>query len=232
MDIKCPHCSRTVSSENINIQTCIAKCGYCGAVFGFAGQVPGAGVFGPSKRAVEMPDDYTVATEGADMVIVRRWFSRKYLFMLFFCVFWDGFLAVWYVGAFKGNGPMMMKLFPLLHVGVGVWLTYYTLAGFVNRTKVTLNSCEFRIKHYPMPWPGSLVLPRQEIDQFFCEEKLSNNRNGASYSYNLSVVMAGGKKLKLVSGLDTPEDALFLEQKIEGFLGITDRPVAGEMRPV
>ena len=33
---------------------------------------------------------------------------------------------------------------------------------------------------------------------------------------------------------ETPEalDALFLEQKIEGFLGITDRPVAGEMRPV
>jgi hypothetical protein len=38
--------------------------------------------------------------------------------------------------------------------------------------------------------------------------------------------------MKLVSGMDKPEDALLLEQKTEGFLGITDRPVAGEMRPV
>ena len=61
---------------------------------------------------------------------------------------------------------------------------------------------------------------------------MSNTRNGASYSYALSAILAGGKRVKLVSGLDQPEDALFLEQKIEGYLGITDRPVAGEMRPV
>ncbi len=231
MDIKCPHCSRTVPAENINIQTSIAKCGSCNAVFGFADKVPGASAFGPSKRTVEMPSNYTVANEGADLVITRRWMNWKYVMMLVFCVFWDGFLVFWYSIAFSQGGPLAMKLFPVLHVAVGVFLTYSTLAGFLNRTKITLNTGELRIKHYPLPWPGNKVVPRPEIEQLFCEEIMHSNKNGTSYTYNLQAVKTGGGRLKLVSGMDKPEDALFLEQKIEGFLGITDRPVAGEMRP-
>ncbi len=30
--------------------------------------------------------------------------------------------------------PLIAVLFPLLHVGVGVCLTYYVLAGWLNRT--------------------------------------------------------------------------------------------------
>jgi len=232
MDIKCPNCSRTVSAENINIQTCIAKCVYCNSVFGFAGEVPGAAAYGSSKTAVEMPKDYSIEMEGADLVIIRSWFSLKYLGLLAFCVFWDGFLVVWYSIAFRTNGPLMMKLFPILHVAAGVALTYIAIAGLTNRTRITLNTAELRIRHYPLPWPGNRVLARQEITQLFCEEKMNNTRNGVSYSYCLSAVLGGGRRLKLVSGLDDPADALFLEQKIEGYLGITDRPVAGEMRPV
>lgn len=231
MAIKCPQCSRTVPAGNINIQTCIAKCCSCNAVFGFADTVPGASAFGSSKRAVEMPKGYSMENEGADLVITRRWLSWKYVAMLVFCVFWDGFLVFWYTMAFTKGGPLVMKLFPVLHVAVGVFLTYTTMAGFLNRTRITLNTLELRIKHYPLPWPGNKVVQRQEIEQLFSEKIMHSSRNGLSYTYNLLAVKAGGGSLKLVSGMDKPEDALFLEQKIEGFLGITDRPVAGEMRP-
>jgi hypothetical protein len=232
MDIKCPHCGRVIQADDVNVQTSIAKCRDCNAVFGFAAQVGGTGFTAPGKRAVDMPDDYTLATEGADLVLVRRWFNWKFMFLLLFCVAWDSFLVFWYVNALKHNGPWLMVVFPIAHVAVGVGLTYFTVAGFVNRTRVTVNQLELRVKHYPLPWPGNRTLQRQEIDQLFCEEKLNNSRNGSSYTYGVSVVMPGGKRIKLVSGLDTPEDALFLEQKIEGYLGITDRPVAGEMRPI
>ncbi len=33
----------------------------------------------------------------------------------------------------------VMILFPLLHVGIGAGLTYYTLAGFLNRTIVEVS---------------------------------------------------------------------------------------------
>jgi hypothetical protein len=232
MDIKCPHCGRAIPAADVNVQTSIAKCSACGAVFGFAGQVGGGSSSGSAKRTVDMPTDYIVSMEGADLVLVRRWFSWKFVVLLFFCAVWDGFLAVWYTEAFRHNGPLIMVLFPVLHVAVGVGLTYFTIAGFLNRTKTRVNQAELSIRHYPLPWPGNRTLQRQEIDQLFCEEKMSSTRNGVSYSYGVSVVMPGGKRLKLVSGMDKPEDALFLEEKIEGYLGITDRPVAGEMRPI
>jgi len=221
-----------VPAEDVNIQTSIAKCRACGAVFGFAGQVGGGTFAGSAKRTVDMPPGYTVDMQGVELVITRRWFSPTFIFLLFFCIFWDGFLVFWYINALKPGALLMMKLFPLLHVGVGLGLTYLTAAGFINRTRVRVGPAELNIKHYPLPWPGNRTLQRQEIDQLFCEERVDSGRNGVSYTYTLSVVGPGGKRLRLIKGLASPEDALFLEQKIEGYLGITDRPVAGEMRPV
>ncbi|MBI4803297.1 MAG: hypothetical protein HY796_12320 [Elusimicrobia bacterium] len=231
MKLNCPHCSWTIPAENINIQTAIAKCGSCSAVFGFADKAPGAVPFG-SKRAVEMPKGYSVDHVGTGLEITRRWRSWKYLALLGFCIFWDGFLVVWYFIAFTKGGPLVMKLFPILHVAAGVALTYTAIAGLLNRTRITVNTAEVGIKHFPLPWLGNRLVMRQEIDQLFCEEKIRHGKNGVHYSYNLSAVLRDGKRLKLVSGLDTPEKALFLEQQIEGYLGIADRPVAGEMRPV
>lgn len=231
MKLECPHCSSPIQTENINIQSAIAKCGDCGAVFGFAEKVPGAAPFGASKRAVVMPKGYSVGYEGTGLVITRRWLCAKFVALLGFCVFWDGFLVVWYSLAFTKGAPLLMKLFPVLHVAVGVFITYTAVAGLINRTRITVNSAELGIKHFPLPWPGSRTVPRYEVDQLFCEERINRSRNGASYSYDLSAVMKDGKRQKLVLGLDTPENALFLEQQIEGYLGISDRPVAGEMRP-
>lgn len=231
MNLKCPHCGRAIPAGDINIQSAMAKCQACGAVFGFAGQVPGAAA-AQAKREVELPRGYTLAAEGADLVIIRRWFSWKFVALLFFCAAWDSFLVFWYAMAFRPDSPLIMKVFPIGHVAVGVGITYFTLAGFLNRTRIRLNPAELSVRHYPLPWPGNRTLGRQDLDQLFCEEKLNSGRNGSHYTYSLSAVLHGGKRIKLVSGLDNPEDALFLEQKIEGFLGIADRPVAGEMRPV
>ncbi len=232
MKLNCPHCSREIPAEDINVQTGIAKCGSCNAVFGFADKVSGAAPWGGSKRTIEMPKGYSAEQVGTGLELIRRWMSWKYIGLLFFCVFWNGFLVVWYYIAFTKGGPLLMKVFPLLHVGVGVFLAYTVAAGFLNRTRIFVNMAELEIKHYPLPWPGNRVVPRHEIEQLFCEEKLTHNKNGVSHTYDLSAVMRDGKRLKLVSGLDKPENALFLEQRIEGYLGIADRPVAGEMRPV
>ena len=232
MDIKCPHCLMIIPVENLNVQTSIAKCDSCRAIFGFSGQVSAESAFKSSKRFVAMPENYTLSVEGRDLVLVRRWFAWRHIFILFFCIAWDSFLVTWYTAAFRPHAPLILKLFPLPHLVIGVIITYSTLAGLLNSTKVTLNTGGLSIKHYPLPWLGDKVLQRRELSQLFCEEKRDYNRHGPQYSYTLSAVMPGGKKLKLISGMDEPEDALFVEQKIEGFLGIADRPVAGEMRPI
>lgn len=230
MHLTCPSCGREIRSDDINIQMAMAKCAACHAVFGFADKIEGAGTATGPKPQVELPKRFSVQMDPDGLVITRRWFSPVVFFLLFFCVFWDGFLLVWYFMAFTQNGPLMMKLFPLLHVAVGLGLTYATLTAFVNKTTIRVNYTEIAVRHGPLPWPGNKSLPRSEVEQLFCQEKMSRGESGYSSNYEVGTIGMGGKRDKIVTGLTSPEQALFIEQQIEGYLGIRDRPVAGEMR--
>jgi hypothetical protein len=122
-----------------------------------------------------------------------------------------------------------MLVFPLLHLAVGVFLTYYTVAGIYNRTIITVGQGTLSIQHGPLPWPGSRVLQASEISQLYCEENTSRGRNGPQTSYRLSAVTSDNKKINLLTGFDSPDSARFLERQVEEWLGIRDRRVEGEM---
>jgi hypothetical protein len=166
------------------------------------------------------------------LVILRRWFSPKYVFLLFFCVVWDGFLLFWYSIVFSqgGEGPaVIMGLFPLLHVAVGVGLTYSTLAGFLNTTTLTVEDDLLRVRHRPVPWIGNRDLRVADLKQLYVREHVSRSRNGTSTTYRVHAVLDGGNDLKLLSGLEDASQALYVEQQIERHLGIVDEAVGGEM---
>jgi hypothetical protein len=124
----------------------------------------------------------------------------------------------------------MMILFPLLHVGVGVGLTYYTVAGFLNRTVVEVSHEGLRIYHTPLPWFGNKTIPVSDLAQLYREEVVSRENRSTRVTYQLSAVSKESKKIKLLGGIETADVALFLEQEIEKWLGIKDVKVAGEMQ--
>jgi hypothetical protein len=49
----------------------------------------------------------------------------------------------------------------------------------------------------------------------YCKEKRHSSNNGTSYSYQLCALLKDGRKLDLVSNLDSADVAEFLEQQIE-----------------
>ena len=219
----------------MNINAMIAKCAACGELFSFADLVPSP-VAAPVKTAVQMPKGFDIAHQFSDLVITRRWFSASYVGLLFFCIIWNGILGFMYgmfiKGSMRGEVPLAVLLFPLLHVAVGLYLIYVVLAGFLNRTEIRVNPTSITVRHFPMPWGGNKTIPSMEIDQLFCEERQVRRKRGYSTYYDVSVVRKGGNRLKLVSGLESPDHAAFIEQQIEAYMGIADRQVAGEMRPV
>jgi hypothetical protein len=166
---------------------------------------------------------------GSSLTIVHRWFSPKYIGLVVFCVFWDGFLVFWYSMAFTTGAPLVMVLFPLIHLAVGVFLTYATAAGFVNRTRIQVEPDSLTIRHGPMPWPGNRTISSIDIEQLFTKEKVSHGKHGTTITYELHAAVREGGKVKLVSGLDDPDQVLYMEQEIEARLKIQDRPVAGEL---
>ena len=234
MQLSCKSCGKPIAAEDVNLDRAIAKCAGCNAVFSFAGDLAVGG--GPSRDEtvpVPMPVGIKVDAWGSELTIVRRWFSQVFLMLIFFCVVWDGFLVFWYFlisstgdsGAFK----LVFMLFPMLHVAVGVGLTYYTICGLVNRTVIRVSGGELTVRHGPLPWPGNHNVFADDLKQLYCTEHIHRRNNSTSTSYRVNALLAGGKKLKLLSGLTEADQALFIEQRLEEHLRIVDRRVTGEI---
>ena len=174
-----------------------------------------------------MPKHVTVKTAGANLEIVRRWFNPGYFFLLFFCILWNGFMVFWHVMAIS-QGAWLMSFFGLIHTAVGVGLAYTVLAGFLNSTVISVGH-GVSIKHRPLPWKGEKSIPRDQVDQVYCIEKIHRGKNGTTTTYQVVVRDAAGKKQTLLKRLMDADQALFVEQQIERFLGIKDTYVQGEL---
>jgi hypothetical protein len=234
MQLFCQSCGRQIPAEDINIDRAIAKCGGCHAVFGFADRIAGKvllpGYAGQREREpVPMPKGLSVDDWGPELTIIRRWFTWAAIFMVIFCVVWDGFLVAWYVVGMAAGAPLIMLLFPILHVAAGVFITYLTISLFVNRTVIRVAGGELTIRHGPLPWFGNHTLFGGDLEQLYCEEKMHRGKNSTSTTYSVGAILRGGEKKELLSGLETPDQALYIEQQLERKLGIEDRPVSGEL---
>lgn len=234
--LRCRNCGATIDSRDVHEDLAIAKCRYCNTVMDLArrGQDDAPAQAAPARRerpAVPIPERFKVDQQGGKLTIEWRWFNATFIFLLFFCGFWDSFLVVWYTTAMSsGDAPLIMFVFPLIHVAVGVGLSWYTLAGLLNRTRIEVEQGTLRIRHFPLPWPGNREIPVGDLSQLFCDESVHRNKNSTTYTYNLHAMLrSGGRKLKLIGRLEKPELALFLEQKLESHLGIRDVPVQGEL---
>lgn len=228
--LTCPTCG---GKTNLFADTRTATCEYCGnqlLINPPAGAIPKSdGRDAPRSAIVPRARGVNVQNVPNGVEISRRWYHPRYIFLAFFCAIWNVFLLFWYGAAFSMNGPAIMFLFPLIHVAVGVMLTYTTLAGFLNTSTISLNRQEISVRHAPLPYPGEKTIPAGDVRQVYTQEHVRHTKNGTTNSYNLSAVTRGGEKLDLLKGLDSPEAALYIEQQIERYYNIADEPVAGEI---
>jgi hypothetical protein len=88
-----------------------------------------------NKIEIGLPDKLEPYHRGSYIEIVRKWFGYRIIFMTVFAIFWDGFLFMWYSKVGEGADPMAFY-FPLIHVAVGIGLTYAVVAGWLNRTYI------------------------------------------------------------------------------------------------
>jgi hypothetical protein len=249
----CKNCGVQIPDYDVDPQTAIGRCNSCCAVVNFSehpnflGKIlANQGTYGSDesyelagtgekkRMQVPMPASITVEQMGRQLKITRKWFNYTYIFMAFFCVFWDGFLLVWYTAAIaaflKNPAAIMMCLFPLIHLAVGVGITYSTLAGFLNKTFIDVSDYELSISHTPLPWSGAQKIGVDQLEQLYCQENTSRSRNGTTRTYAVNAILKGtNRKVTLLSGLPEAEQALFIEQEVEKYLKIVDRHVPGEM---
>ncbi len=132
-----------------------------------------------------LPHGMELQHRGSYLQIVHKWFGWKIVFSTAFAVVWGGLLYNWY-SKFGSNSDPMAVLFPLLHVGVGIGITYYAVAGWFNRTYILVSHGTIAVKHGPFPWWGNKTLSASEIKQLYAKEKVTSD--GESDTFDVHAV--------------------------------------------
>ncbi len=122
-----------------------------------------------------------------------------------------------------------MAAFGIIHAIVGIVLTYYLIAGYINKTVIEVNSMFLSVRHRPLPFLGNKKIQSQDIKQLYSKEMIHRGKNGINYTYEIHAVLDNDKRIKVVSGMPRSEQALFIEQEIEKYLKIRDESIEGEI---
>lgn len=138
-------------------------------------------------------------------------------------------MVVWMSIALS-QGQLMMAAFGSIHTLVGLGLIYFCVASFVNKTDVSVDPNYLTVRHYPLPWIGSKRIRVHSIKQLYTKEQVSRSKNGTRISYRVHVITQDGREQKLLSGLSSDSQALFIEREVEGILGLENIKVTGEHR--
>lgn len=227
IELKCRNCGSQLDPADISPQLAAARCRHCNALFAIPTAVPVAAPPVIPRPEVGLPKNFTIQQEGPDLIITRRWFSPAVFFLLFFAIFWNGFMVVWHSIAIS-QGAWIMSAFGLIHTAVGFGVAYSVLATFLNSTVIQAGPSGIGIRHGPLPWRGNKALSREKLHQLYCQEKVSRTKNGTKVRYHLTAVTPGNQRETLIKNLTDPDQAIFLEQQIENHLRIQDTPVAGQ----
>jgi hypothetical protein len=235
MQLHCEKCRSPFRAEDVRLDIAVARCHVCDTAHDLSvRKAPEQAVVRSRPTLVRakaaLPPGLQVEDEGTATRISWRWFGLKHLLLLGFCIVWDGALLAVYTSVLtSGNAPLVSLLFPLIHVGVGVWLTYTALAGLLNRTEIDVSRAELTIRHGPLPWPGNKTLPGRSLAQLYVGEVFTKRNASQTAVYNLLAVDREGRKVTLLTNLEEKDQALYLEQVLEQRLGIEDASVDGEL---
>jgi hypothetical protein len=235
-NLSCKLCGATLTADQLDRRLAIITCNHCGGIYdltkqrgseqrGESGRLDGNQVQILNERApAPLPEKFRIEKSVGKFSISWRWFEYSGLFLLFFSIAWNSFIFNW-IANLRG-----FDLFITGHVAVGIATAYGALANLLNTTRINVDGKTLKIKHYPLPWFPAPRLKVGEIEQIYVVEKYSDDKAGnRTFHYNVNAVMRDNSNRKLLTKLTSVEQGLYLEQEFETFMGIRDRPVAGEV---
>lgn len=227
--LTCSACDATIPNEAVNLDLLLADCPACHHIqaIGTVDANPPAGKPKAAPTELTIPQGVDVASGPNELVISYAWWNLRYVFQLVFCLFWNGFMVMWFsINLASGNYPFVA--FGLIHASVGLWLLYSGVAGLLNRTTITATDGSLTVAHGPVPWRGGRTLGRDELSQLYCVQHVTHGKNGTHVTWSVDAVDRNERSVSLLTGIVDRQQALFFEKRVERYLGIVDRPIAGE----
>ncbi len=163
------------------------------------------------------------------LTITYQWRSARHFILLFISLALD-VASVLLFGAISLGNNQIFVLTAFVSALLGLTLTYYTLAGFLNHTVITVNLQWLIITHGPLFWCANKRIEITRIFQLYAPKPpvwIGGRRS--PFGYKLNAILRDNSTLELLSGLSSPNIARFIEQSVEEYIHIEDHPVAGEI---
>lgn len=227
--LMCPKCNTQITAENMDMANTTATCHNCNAVFDFSFVTEQEVTTKRKKRNIRQiskPAHFSVEAGDYDLQIAWTWFRWEAILFTFFLIIWNSFLYVWYREVFEDQN-WVMGAFAIFHLGAGIALTYHTLGMYFNKTYLSISP--ERIRAYTTPFPpfrGNKTIPADEVSQAYVKQVVHQNKNNKTYEYRVMIITHDARSIELIRSLKRTEFGLFIEQEIENYLGIENRPVS------
>lgn len=225
--LTCPNCNFFVAAKDINISKTIAKCENCNHVFNFEDNFD----FREGRPEMLIPEGMEVLNLRSELDIEVKWTKSIQPMMVVFTLVWNLFLLPFVIGGIMA-GQAQILLFAGAHIAVGLGLLYSIFAQLFNKTHITVTDRRIEINTKPFPIPGNrkIELDAEDLEQLFVSKYVSSTTNGVpNYAYALYAIRVSGSKIPLIKGLNK-DSQLYIEQEIERYLHIKDKPVHGSIK--
>jgi len=229
--LKCPNCKELVMADNINIDKAIAKCTNCSSVFSFdhSSRYPYR-----NRPEVFQPEGIEMLRLRNELDIDFKWRNAKSVSVpfIFFAVLWNVMLLP-FVGVAIMSGQLAFLLGVSVHLFVGLGFLYHILTVLINTTYISIDEYDLIVEHRPLKHIANRDknIECRDIDQIYVKKYVTGRTNDViHHAHKVVVILNNGDELDLIAGIRNKEKALYLEQEIELFLKIKDRPVEGEVK--
>jgi hypothetical protein len=220
--LKCPLCGGMITEKDMNRRRGTAECPDCGVFTTIRGLNKS---YTPNARPeAPLPSGFSTIEADSWFKITHTWLPGGTCFGIVVTILVIGALAWWQWSTLK-EGGIIRALWLAVMAAIG----YYGLALTLNRTDITVDSNTLNVRHGPVPWPGNRTIRTAAVRQLYCK-KVTHRRKSKwgnesfHYTYNV-MLLTQRRTVPLVKRLGSMDEAVFIEQSIEKYLGITDIPV-------
>lgn len=231
--MNCPNCTAPLPLDRIDRTAMYVRCDWCDTSVRLNALDPPAAVETALKPRISRPTDLSVNRTGDALHIAQSTVKPRNLGAAAFMIIWLIILFGMGTAAAQFAPGGFVTLIVIGMAAFGLIGLVKSVGGSVQRLDINISPTALTVQQRGM-FPGPTIHePRDGIRQFWVEEDFvsisdARERNGQPIArYALNVLRRDHSKRRLATFHDR-ETALYLEQEIEKFLGIQDRPVKGE----
>lgn len=217
MQLACPRCGNPIPGVDIDLSRGVGVCRPCGEIVALPARESAAALVPTAALplGIYRPETFRFSERQNE----RGYFAEMppnrlaALPLLFFVLFWNGFMLVWYTIAIAAH-VWPMALFGLLHLGVGLHLGYKVLVELLNTKRFSIEGGRVRFTCGPLPVRGRLDVAVSDIDGFVMQSGAPTRMGSTAKGFTLIANLVGGESKHLALVLEDEAAAVFATQRM------------------